>query len=112
MNKTFKDEHVDILISTLKSLFDNSDEYVRIGREGYLESNVMIINPEVNIIDPDYDDNLNEQLVEKMDGELIIKETSNYVGIFELKNKAECIVMCQYPNESGDEIYFTFQIQK
>jgi len=111
MNNSFKDEHVDILISTLKSLFDNSDEYVRINREGYLESNVMIINPEVDITGADYDDNLNEQLVEKMDGELIIRGTSNYVGIFELKNKAK-IVMCQYPNESGDEIYFTFQIQK
>lgn len=104
-----KQSDIEKLVKILKSVFDNSDKYVHVNRDGYIENTIMLTDVTADIYHDNYDSTINNQLVYEMVGCLSVDEEGNYVTVFKY-NRTHTVVMCQYPNITGDKIYFTFTV--
>ena len=99
------EEDVDLLLKTIKSLFDNSDKNARVNREGYLENTLMLESLETDYHDDDYISILGNLLVEKLEG-LSICEINKKICTFNYNGEKVC--MKQFVNYRGDTIVFMF----
>jgi len=104
----------DFIVNLIKSLVDNSfDKFARINKAGFMENKALLMRTgELDDFDEDFHSKINEVILKKMDGTLIIIEEKKQKTTFNYNynNKDHKIVMAQYPDYRGFEIYFIFTL--
>jgi hypothetical protein len=99
--------HIDSIIPVIKSLFDiKYDRFAHVNSEGYME-NSIVLNDYAYDADDDYDSEINNILVENLEG-LEILEEANLITIFNY-NGVE-FMMFQYASIDFDSMYFVFTL--
>lgn len=99
--------HIDSIIPVIKSLFDiKYDRFAHVNSEGYMENSIVLYDYAYDA-DDDYDSEINNILVENLEG-LEILEEANLITIFNYNSVK--FMMCQYASIDFDSMYFVFTL--